>query len=65
VLSKHPEWQAESEYVKEYFEKKVGYKPPIAYNQLIRKPRPDELPKRIRERIDSNSAPKRFYDEEF
>ncbi len=66
VLREHPELKSDPEYVREYFEKKVGYNPPLKYHELIRKPRPDELPRRIRQRLGSDSSSKKqFYDEEF
>jgi hypothetical protein len=65
VLSKHPQMRDQADYVKEYFDKKAGYKPALTYRQLIHKPRPDELPRRMRERADPSIQPKKFYDEEY
>lgn len=61
-MAKHPEYAEDKEYLREYFEKKYGYKPPRPYHELIRKPAPNELPKNIQERLQSKNQ---FYDEEF
>ncbi|RMZ98220.1 39S ribosomal mitochondrial [Brachionus plicatilis] len=62
VTEKHPEYAENKEYLREYFEKKYGYKPPRPYHELVRKPAPNELPKNIQERLHPK---KQFYDDEF
>jgi hypothetical protein len=63
VLRKHPEYEQDSDYVREYFEKKFGYKPPLSYSELVKRPRPDDLPKHLKEKYQSNNG-KKNYDED-
>lgn len=65
LLKKFPELADDKEFVKSYFEKKLGYKPPKPYHELIRKPRPDELRPGFKKRLGMTNAEKKFYDEEF
>ena len=51
ILKNHPELEENSELIEKHFEKKYGFKPPLSYNELIRRPKPDELPNRISERM--------------
>ena len=68
VMSKFgAELGQDEEFVRSYFEKKLGYKPPVPYHQLIRKPRPDELSPQLKSRLEktNNNANNKLYDEEF
>ena len=47
-----------------YFEKKYGYKPPMPYNELIARPRRNEMPKKMVERL-NNKNKSVYYDDEF
>lgn len=55
-MSKHPELESDKEFLREHYEKKYGYKPPMPYHELIRRPAPNELPKDLRERMRSKSS---------
>jgi hypothetical protein len=52
VIREHPEFGENFDFVKKQFEQKYGYKPAKPYTELIRKPAPDELPKRLKEKYD-------------
>ncbi len=56
VLRKHPEYAENTDFVKQHFEKLYGYKPPKPYHELIRKPKPDELPKNLKESMNESDS---------
>ena len=62
LLNENPELREQTEHLKSYFEKKYEYKPPLPYHELIRRPKRDELPKRIVERMQQK---REFYDDGF
>ncbi len=64
LVKDEPELEANSEFMRAYFEKKYGYKPPKPYQELIARPRRDNMPKRIAERMTSKNKSV-YYDEEF
>lgn len=64
ILSKHPEFEENAEHLKEYFDNKFGYKPPQPYSELMYKPKPSDLPRKLKERMEGSSK-RKFYDEEF
>ncbi len=51
LLKKFPELGEDPKFVENYLQKKYGYKPPLPYHELVRRPRPDQLPKSISQRI--------------
>lgn len=53
LLAKFPELEEQSEFVQSSLEKKYDYKPALPYHQLIRRPLPNELPKKMTERMNS------------
>ena len=63
LVKEEPELREQNDHLRMYYEKKYGYKPPTPYSELIRKPRRDEMPKRIAERMNKNKN--EYYDEEF
>jgi hypothetical protein len=49
---KFPElYENNEEFIQRYFENKYGYKPPMPYHELIRRPASNELPERIKARM--------------
>ena len=50
LLNKYPDLAEDKDYLQSVLEKKRGYRPPMPYHELIRKPLPNELPKYIVER---------------
>lgn len=53
----------DKEFVRSYFEKKLGYKRPVPYHELIRKPQPDDVDKHFKKKI--NKEDNKYYDEDF
>lgn len=51
LLNKFPELEEDPQFVENYLQQKYRYKPPLPYHELIKRPRPDQLPKSISERI--------------
>ena len=45
---KHPD--LDEEFVKKHFEKKYGYTAPMQYHELIRRPKPSDVPAHIVDR---------------
>jgi hypothetical protein len=45
ILTKFPEMKENENFIQKHFEQKYGFKPPMPYSELIRRPRPDEIPK--------------------
>ena len=64
IRKDEPELEANSEFMRAYFEKKYGYKPPKPYQELIARPRRDNMPKRMAERMTSKNKSV-YYDDEF
>lgn len=56
IINKYSDSYSENDadFVKKHFEKMYGYKPATPYHELIRKPKADDLPKRIKERLENN-----------
>ena len=68
ILNKFNNLENDAEYksyLKQFLEKKYGYKPPQPYHELVRRPRSTDLPKRLDEKLYKRSEPqvKTFYDE--
>lgn len=40
----------DNEFVQKHFEKKYGFNPPLPYDELIRRPKPTDLPAHITHR---------------
>jgi hypothetical protein len=64
LLKDEPELEENTEFMRTYFEKKYGYKPPKPYSELIARPRRDTMPKKMVERLNSKNKTV-FYDDEF
>lgn len=64
ILNQFPELGVDQEFIKSYFENKVGYKPPKPYHEIIRRPLPDEVSSELKKRLQGDSN-KKFYDDDF
>merc|ERR1712062_96289 len=60
-LRKNPELSNQVSYVREYFEKKYDYRPPMSFDELIKQPSTNQLSKKFEEQINSK---KKFYDDD-
>lgn len=67
ILKKFNNLEGDAEYqshLKQFLVKKYGYKPPQPYHQLVRRPKPTDLPKKLAEKLNNNEPQvKTFYDE--
>lgn len=64
-MEKFPEIAQDEQYVRGYYEKKFGFKPPKPFHEMIRKPRPDEVSPRLKEKLGNGKDEGKYYDEEF
>lgn len=51
ILTKFPEYKQNSRIIRSFYEKKYGYKKPMPYHELIRRPSPTEIPKALAKRL--------------
>lgn len=51
ILKKNPELNIDPDFVKSTFEKRYGYRDPKPYHELIRRPKPTDLPPALEKRI--------------